>query len=193
MKEINLKNVTYDSQRDNPIDPHKTCYPTSVSMVIRTLESKYYGGREREHYLRKDLEEWLIHHLIENRSKYRKVTYNLIKQKWAMNIYPRYVGAFWVWFINNQLEGFKARYKYFTRAKLKEYLEYKALPVVTSTHLTGSGGHIIVTKGFTPKGFYAHDPYGNARNYKTSRDGSNVLYENHRMKKLIGCVVIENK
>ena len=163
---MNLQYIPYDSQRDNPVDPNKTCYPTSIAMVIRSLEQKHYGGQARNHYIREDFEEWLINHLIENRSKYRKTTYNLIKQKWAMKIYPRYVGAFWVWFINNKLTGFKAKYQYFSRKKLKRFIAIKQIPVVTSTKLTGRGGHIVVTKGFSSKGFYCHDPFGNASNYK---------------------------
>ena len=188
-----LKNVPYDSQRDNPIDPHKTCYPTSVSMVIRALESHTFGGRGREEYLREDLEEWLVSHLVQNRSKYRKVTYKLIGQKWAMNIYPRYVGAFWVWFINHELTGFKARYKYFTRPKLKAHLKKNKLPVVTSTKLTGRGGHIITTIGCNDQGFYAHDPYGDARDYKRKHNGKKVFYPDSWMKKVIGSVVIRNE
>ena len=188
-----LKNVPYDSQRDNPIDPHKTCYPTSISMVIRALESHTFGGRGREEYLREDLEEWLVSHLVQNRSKYRKVTYKLIGQKWAMNIYPRYVGAFWVWFINHELTGFKARYKYFTRPKLKAHLKKNKLPVVTSTKLTGRGGHIVTTIGCDDHGFYAHDPYGDARDYKRKHDGKKVFYPDSWMKKVIGSVVIRNQ
>ena len=185
-----LKNVPYDSQRDNPIDPNKTCYPTSVSMVLRFLENK---GKQREEYLRDDLEEWLVSHLQENRTRYRKVTYSLIRQKWAMSIYPRYVGAFWVWFINKKLSGFKAKYKYFNRESLKDFIWEKQIPVVMSTKLTGSGGHIVAAIGFNQKGFYCHDPYGNAKNYRKLKNGKSVFYEDHKMKKKIGCVVIENE
>ena len=189
-----LTGVPFDSQRDNPIDPNKTCYPTSVSMVIRALEQKAYGGQARTDYLKDDLEEWLIAHLAANRSKYRKVTHSLVRQKWALSIYPRYVGAFWVWFINNKLEGFKARYKYFTRTQLKAFIRENKIPVVTSTKLTGSGGHIVVTIGCDDTGFYCHDPFGDAnKKYKRDSSGDCVHYPDYMMKKVIGCVVIENR
>lgn len=187
-----LKFVKYDSQRDNKIDPHKTCYPTSIAMVLRTLEQTEYGGQAREEYLREDSEDILIKHLQDNRSFYRKITYNLIRQPWAMKMYPRYVGAFWVWYINNKLSGFKASYKYFTRKQLKDFIRSAKVPVVTSTKLTKSG-HIIITTGFDENGFFCNDPYGDAKDYRkylSPKYGERVYYEDKKMKHSIGCVVI---
>lgn len=190
-----LKYVKYDSQRDNKIDPTKTCYPTSIAMVLRTLEQPEYGGQGREKFLREDSEDILIKYLQDNRSLYRKVTYKLIRQPWAMKIYPRYVGGFWAWYINNKVSGFRAKYQYFTKKQLKDFIRNAKVPVVTSTKFTKSC-HIIVTTGFDGKGFFCNDPYGNAKNYRkypSPRYGEKVYYENKRMKRSIGCVVITHE
>lgn len=192
-KKFDLLGVDFDSQRDNKIDPGRTCYPTSVKMVLHTLETALYGGQQRARVLRDDWEDWVIKYLQDNRKRFQKITFGLVKADWVMSTFPRYVGAFWVWFINNEVSGMKATYKYFTRQQLKDFIREHKVPVVTSTKLTGDGGHIIVTKGFDDKGFICNDPWGDAhdyRNRKSPKYGESVYYEDAMMKKSIGCVVI---
>lgn len=186
-----LLETFFDSQRDNNIDPHKTCYPTSVAVVLRTLEQPLYGGQGREKYLREDSEDILIKHLTDNRKSYQKLNRKILG-KWTVGIFPRYIAGFWVWYINNKVDGFKARYKVFTRNELKNHIKEHKKPVVISTKLTRTG-HIVVVIGFNKEGFYCNDPYGDASNYKRFKSpeyGKGVFYKNNKMKRKIGCVII---
>jgi hypothetical protein len=193
-----LQYVRYAHQRDNIMlgeyGPLTSCYPTSISMVIQTLEQSIYGGKEREEILKPNLENDFIRDLFDNDSLYRKINLRILGG-WTSKIAPGYIAGFWVWYVNNKIEGYRARYQVFTQDELKVFIRSKSIPVTMETRLTEKG-HIVVCVGFNKEGFYCNDSYGDGHSYLTlpaPEFGEGVFYANKIMKKDIGSVIITHE
>lgn len=187
--EFNIKNPVYDSQRDNPIDPNKTCFPTSVSTNLRTLEDPKNGGQGREEILRSDQEEIMIKDLHENRTFYTKIAVSRLGQ-WAGKYLPRYLWGFWVWYINNRIPGYAAEHETFNQEQIREWLWITKKPIVIGTKLTGRGGHVIMITGFYPGGFVCNDPFGNANYNYNVKNGKQVKYKYSMLPKKTNVLLI---
>jgi len=186
-----LSGVVYDQQRDNIIDPLKTCFPTSVAMVLRSLEAGENGGRGRKYFISKKLEGKLTKDLQDNRELYTKIMISKVGG-WASRYFPRYVFGFWVWYINNKLDGFKAEFKRLSFDRLLIHLEYHQTPAIIGTKLTGAG-HIIVVKGYNSrkKLFVCNDPYGNAHTNYQNPNGEDVRYFDKQLPNIMNVLLIK--
>lgn len=184
-----LSRVVYDTQRDNEIDPLRTCFPTSIAMVLRSLEDKKNGGRGRRRFTQGTLETNITKELQDNRKAYTKITISLVGQIVA-KLFPRYVFGFWVWYING-LPGFKAEFKRMTPGQIRVHLGQNETPVIVGTKLTG-GGHIIVVKGFRKElQLICNDPYGDANSNYKNHDGESVAYYDYQLPKTMNALIIE--
>lgn len=186
---MKILNTKWDSQRDNKIDPYKTCFPTSIAALLRTLEQLIFGGKGRDRFLREDSEDILIQELVDNRSFYTRMSIK-VAGSWAARYYPRYVWAWWRWYINNKCPGYVARFKVVTQEFLKMHVDAYGLPVIIGTKLTASG-HIVMMIGSDQNGFHCNDPYGNANNNYKDQNGFEVYYRDSMLPKKINCLFID--
>ncbi len=141
-------NVPYFSQRDNPRSASSTCNVTSIAMVFY-----YYGVRSKSGgQLEDELLQWCINHYGAGSQTDHTVLSNLIRAY-----------------------GFETSFSTTrTWAEVKSELMNRR-PVVLGGDFTASG-HIIALIGFTPQGYIANDPWGNALTGYTNTEGRKLLY-----------------
>ena len=151
----------YYSQRDNSIDPHSTCFPTSMAMAYHNLELlkdnprpfivNSYGG----------FDEYIIQDIKSKLPTYLKAFEKL------MGFVPKgkdHIRYYWLWQKNygeKVIGGFKLDYvRKPTPERIRAALDQGFL-VVCGTKLTKSG-HVVLINGYHlfHAGFYMSDPYG---------------------------------
>lgn len=145
-KEIQLQ-VPYLSQRDNLIDPYKTCNVTCVAMIL-----SYYGFNKQDK--NKQLEDILAQHLLD-----------IGANRYSHEVLRKLIEEY------NLKDNFTMNGDY---NEMKKYL-LEGKPLIISGKFTASG-HIIVLTGFNDKGFFVNDPYGNYMSKYTDVNGKNLLY-----------------
>lgn len=192
MKKVKLENLRYNSQLDNSIDPHATCFVSSVAMTIRTLEQKSWGGQNRKKYTSPKFEEELLHDLDKNLSAYKKIAYKIVKQKWVFKYRPRNIYAFWEWYIKEKIPGHTAKYMHLSQSQIKNQLAARETPIIVGTKLTHSG-HVVVLVGCDNSGFYVNDPYGDYTKGYPNAKGKECYYLNEHMPKSMNCLLVNRQ
>lgn len=142
-------NVAYKSQLDNYYNPTGSCNVTSLAMCM-----EYVGIPRRDNI--GQYEDELYEYAL-NKGYSRHDPYDLAR------IVRDYGGK----------DNFK------DNATIEEVKDWLAAgnPVVTHGYFT-SFGHIVALVGYTPSGFYVHDPYGEwfPTGYRTDLPGNYLLY-----------------
>ena len=140
--------VPYFSQRDNPRNASATCNVTSIAMIFY-----YYGVRSKSGgQLEDELLQWCINRYGAGSQTDHTVLSNLIKAY-----------------------GFETSFSTTRKwAEVKSELMNRR-PVVLGGDFTASG-HIVTLIGFTPQGYIANDPWGNALTGYTNTEGRKLLY-----------------
>lgn len=184
-----MRHVDYNSQRNNPsygglFSGSKQCFTTSSWMFICYYNSQYDGTSDKQ--LSKyfdDVEDSVGKKGIGEKikAKYSWITgktsyWGLVQEAGIQKYLP------------NQDIKFDTK---FPISKLHSLVEKG--PVIISTKKFGGlrGGHIILlidnwyNKHTSDKGFYAHDPYGNANSNYNNRNGRAVIYTDNDLNKHI--------
>lgn len=168
-----IEDMRYNSQRDNRIDPFKTCFPTSVSMTIRTLEQR--KEKPRTEWQSTTLDDEMSVDIKNNMTKFQQITTKLAG-KWAAKYNPRYVFKFWDWYIEDKA-GYETDFLWKPSIeKIKSYID-KDLPVIVSTKLGGLKGHIVVICGYDDSdNMICNDPFGDANTKYKEHHGIKRTY-----------------
>jgi hypothetical protein len=203
---LNYVNHNSQMEKDDVIDPHITCFPTSISMALRTLNQPIYGGKNNPKIANERFDNLIIEDTAKNNMTYRIKLAAVTGEKWIETskefTWVRGLYSFWVWYINNNVLGclgdFKARHAEMTVEEIKHYLRTEKKPVVVGIRIPlrsgGFGGHVIVIRGFDENGFYVNDPYGNKyEHYRNHAQGENLLYPFDAFKQKSNCILITHK
>lgn len=159
--------VNYETQRDNKNNPHGTCGPTSIGMLISSYADV------------PDSEAWQLEDQI----------YELLTSDEGMQRFKRHyswaVGKYNPWNIHGMLSwaaseyGVPARFSELPEGNMRFERLFELLdkgPVVVSGRFTGSG-HIVCVVGYTGIGdLIVHDPYGDWNSRYRDRDGEYRIY-----------------
>jgi hypothetical protein len=203
---LNYCNYNSQVEDDDVIDPYTTCFPTSISMALRTLNQPIYGGKNNPKIANDRFDNLVIEDTAKRNDEYRKKLAAVTGEKWIETskefTWVRVLYSFWVWYINNNLLGcvgdFKARHAELTIEEIKQYIRAEKKPVVLGIRIPlrsgGFGGHVIMVRGFDEKGFYVNDPYGNLYDkYRNHTAGENLLYLFDAFKQKSNCILITHK
>lgn len=165
--EFFVKGMKFFSQRDNKIDPMKTCFPTSISMLI---SQRLYPLPVID-----NLDDVIISDVEKNLPVYKKWNVKHLGA-WAWNWHPRYLFGFWIYYCN---------LKYGIPLKLRETMTAAEIlssvqdnrPVIANTHCTKSG-HIMPIVGANKKTgkLYVNDPFGVYPYKDTAASGERIAY-----------------
>lgn len=173
----------HHSQRNNYRDIGSTCFPTSNAMTVYTMfknRSNHFTIGQGDFLNDKQLDDTLIRDVERNMKRYKK---EMVKAAgwWARLYHPKKVAAFWRWYFEKKIGGFKISIHGKNIKKMRKALDAGKL-VVSNTRLT-KAGHIIVVNGyFKDTGeFICNDPWGRWP-YRTKDDkvldaGKDVYYK----------------
>lgn len=149
--------VPYFSQRDNRFRPESTCNVTAIAMVLA-----YYGVKPKNanEQLEDEMYRWVRDRYGDGAQTDHSVLVKLV-----------------------EAYGFQDSY-----ATNRTWDEVKAelsnrRPVVVGGYFTQTG-HIVCIIGYTPQGYFVHDPYGNALTGYRDRNGKRVFYDNDYMERM---------
>lgn len=159
-----IKNLFYDSQRDNIQVPYIACMESSVYIATKILNPSM---------------NILLDDYIEKRLNMYRHIYNSFLLKfgqWTRSYHPRHVYfTYELFFKRNSSLNIDCKYHSLTFAEIKKYID-NGLPVVIGTKATNSG-HIIVIVGYDENGFWVMDPFGDYNSQYANHDGELCLYK----------------
>ena len=177
--------VDYFPQRDNKNDPYRTCYSTSMAMVMNYLLKKQ--GKTKADVMcpsAVQLEDFIYKYIYSDETK------NHIKQninaigRWILPYFDNslQLTAVAECYVFNKLMneyGYKAEYKEnVSGIQLYEMLRNDIPQVLHGNYSSTSKvkGHVVLCIGMDSKGVIVHDPYGDAKTGYNKTNGDAITY-----------------